>query len=306
MSTVGLPQAFSRRVVGAFGVPGADWLRRLPSILDDISSRWSIALGDPFADMQYNYVAPAVRDDGAEAVLKIGVLRRELTAEIAALRAFNGCGAVQLLDAEPELGALLLERLRPGEAVLHLEDDEAATRSALRVMRRLWTSGLPEDGFPTVAEWAQGLRRLRDRFDGKTGPFPRSLVERAEASFRELLASMSEPTLLHGDLHHWNILSAEREPWLAIDPKGVIGEPAYEVGAWLRNPFPDILSLPNPVSLLARRVDQFVEGTGFVRDRIVAWAFAQTVLSAWWSFEDSDGDWKDWLTCAELFTKPGR
>ncbi len=305
MGTVSLPDAFSRRVVGAFGVPGADWLRRLPSILDTISSRWSIALGDPFPDMAYNYVAPAIQDDGTEVVLKVGASRQELLTEIAALRAFDGCGAVLLLDAVPELGALLLERLRPGEAVLHREDDESATRIALEVMRRLWKPAPRDGGFPAVADWTKGLTRLRDRFDGETGPFPRNLIERAEALFRDLLASMSERVLLHGDLHHWNILSAEREPWLAIDPKGVIGEPAYEVGAWLRNPFPDILGLSDPAALLARRIDQFVEGTGFSKDRLVAWGFAQAVLSAWWSFEDGDENWRNWLACSELFAKLG-
>ncbi len=303
MNTVSLPEAFSQRVTGAFGVAGADWLRRLPSVLDDIGSRWSITLDDPFEGMAYNYVAPGIRHDGSEVVVKIGVPRQELFAEIASLRAFNGCGAVQLLKAAPDVGALLLERLRPGQAVLHLEDDESATRIALEVMHRLGRSRPHDGGFPTVADWAQGLRKLRERFDGETGPFPPSLIERAEALFRELLTSMSEPTLLHGDLHHWNILSAEREPWLAIDPKGVIGEPAYEIGAWLRNPFPDILRLPNPANLVARRIDQFVEGADFSKDRLLSWGFAQAVLSAWWSFEDSDENWQDWLACAELFAK---
>src|SRR5438128_12681264 len=95
-----------------------------------------------------------------------------------------------------------------------------------------------------------------------------ALLEEAETLYAELSASMAEPVLLHGDLHHDNILSATRQPWLAIDPKGLIGEPAYEVGAWLRNPLPQLLHMPQPGRILARRVDQFAEELGLERTRV--------------------------------------
>jgi len=97
---------------------------------------------------------------------------------------------------------------------------------------------------------------------------------------------MAESVLLHGDLHQDNILSAEREPWLAVDPKGVIGEPVFETGALLRNFWPDILSIPNPKSLMARRIDQLSAELGFDRERIYDWGFSQAVLSVLWSIED--------------------
>ncbi len=239
----GLSETFSHRIVGAFGEEGVLWLQHLPSILDSLTSRWAITIMDPFEDMAYNFVAPAIREDGSEVVVKVGVPHRELRTEIAALRIFNGRGVARLVEALPESGAFLLERLEPGDPVLHLGDDESATSIASEVMRQLWKSGVQEGEFPSVSDWASGLQKLRDRFDGGTGPFSKSLIETAESLFRDLLSSMDEVTLLHGDLHHWNILSAEREPWLAIDPQGVIGEPAYEVGAWLRNPFPYILKM---------------------------------------------------------------
>jgi streptomycin 6-kinase len=169
------------------------------------------------------------------------------------------------------------------------------------VMRRLREADMPEGFFPSVEDWSKGLLRLRARFDGGTGPFPKHLIEAAECLFLELLASMDESTLWHGDLHHWNILSAEREPWLAIDPKGVIGEPAYEVGAWLRNPFPSILEELHPERVIARRLDQFVEELGFDRDRMLGWGLVQSVLAAWWSFEEDDEGWRLWLKCATMF-----
>ena len=93
-------------------------------------------------------------------------------------------------------------------------------------------------------------------------------------------------------------MSAAREPWLAIDPKGVIGEPEYEVGAFLRS---HLLSQTQPERLLTRRADQFADELGFDRGRILGWGLAQAVLAAWWSFEDSGQVWDDAITCAELF-----
>lgn len=122
-------------------------------------------------------------------------------------------------------------------------------------MRRLKRSSPDSHSFSSVSDWAKGFERLRDQFDGRTGPFPERVIDRAEGLVHEFLDSMSDVVVLHGDLHHWNILSAKREPWLALDPKGVMGEPEYEVDAWLRNPFPQILDTPQPKEMISRRVD---------------------------------------------------
>jgi streptomycin 6-kinase len=153
-----------------------------------------------------------------------------------------------------------------------------------------------------VANWAQGLADLRCEFDGGSGPFPPNLVSLAEQLFAELLATAAPSMLLHGDLHHYNILSARRQPWLAIDPKGVCGEPAYEVGAWLHNPF-DLLQRPQPDRLLARRVTIFSEMLGIETERLAGWGMAQAVLSAWWSYEDHGHSWEPALACAELLAR---
>jgi streptomycin 6-kinase len=335
---VSLPDQFARAMVEVHGAAGAEWLSELPIRIAACARRWSLTVLPPFAPLSYNYVAPAVRADGAPVVLKLGVPNPELTtaiappvAEIAALRLCHGQGIVQLLDADPEQGALLLERLTPrraarvpGTALSRLADDEQATSIAARVMRQIWQPVPPEHSFPTVARWALGLARLRQQFRGATGPFPTRLVEEAEALFAELIGSMAEPVLLHGDLHHDNILTAARQPrltrrplWLALDPKGLVGEPAYEVGALLRNPAheppdaaPQLLAQPQPGRILARRVDQLAEELGFDRARLRGWGLAQAatggalaVLSAWWSFEDHGQGWEWSLTCAELLAE---
>jgi len=296
-----VPNNFARTIVELYGARGLEWLDRLPSIIADCAQRWSLTVGAPFEPLSYNYVAPAVRPDGLDVVLKIGVPNPELLTEIEALRLFDGQGIVQLLEADCDQGLLLLERFKPGVPLSSLDDDEQATSIAVQVMRRLWKPApLPEHPFPTAARWAAGLGRLRERFDGGTGPLPGRLVEAAETLFTELISSMAEPMLLHGDLHHQNILAAERQPWLALDPKGLVGEPAYEVGALLRNPMPQLLAEPRPGRILARRLDQLAEELGFDRARLLGWGVAQAVLSAWWSLEDHGHGWEPGIACAEI------
>jgi len=192
--------------------------------------------------------------------------------------------------------------LEPGTPLTALceTDDAAATSAASSVMRKLWRTPHAGHAFPTVADWGEGFRRLRGRFGGGTGPFPRALVEEAETLFRELLESSAEPVLLHGDLHHGNVLAAAREPWLAIDPKGLVGEPAYEVGALLRNPLPQLFDWPRPVRVAERRIAQLSEELGFDRERVRGWGLAQAVLSGWWTFEDTGAGGGAGVAVAEI------
>jgi streptomycin 6-kinase len=320
-----LPSSLVRTITGLYPADGESWLRGLPTLLTEIAERWGLDLSGPFAGLSFHYVAPAVRRaDGLPVVLKVGVPSdTELPREAEALRFYNGRGMARLLDTDLERGALLLERVQPGttlaDTITDAATDESATRVAARVMRRLWRTlplaWRPGAGttlpFPTAADWALGMERLRAEFAGGAGPFPPALVEEAESLFRDLLASESETVLLHGDLHHFNILAGREtraaaggDSWLAIDPKGLIGEPAYEAGALLRNPMPLLLSLPEPQRVTARRLDVLTEELGLPRERLCGWGMAQAVLSAWWCWEDgADEDcWKPALRCAELLS----
>lgn len=297
-----LPDPFARAMVELYGEAGAAWLEGLPGLLAGCAERWALKIDPPFA-LSYNYVAPAIRADSSPAVLKVGYPCRELMTEIAALRILDGRGIARLLEVDPEAGALLLERLEPGNALDPLPDDGAATAIAADVMRRLWRPAPAEHSFPTTADWARGFERLRSEFAGGTGPFPAPLVEEAEALFAELLASAAEPALLHGDLHHGNILAAGPGSWRAIDPKGLVGEPAYEAGALLRNPLPDLLRWPDPGRVQARRLDILAERLDLDRTRLRAWGLAQAVLSAWWSYEDHGHGWEPAIACAELLAR---
>lgn len=293
-----IPEDFAQRMIEVYGAAGEAWLRQLPALLVECADRWTLTIDPPFA-LSYNYVAPAMRADGSAVVLKVGFPSRELMSELDALRLYDGRGICRLLDANRDRGALLLERITPGTPLADLDDDEQRTRIAAQVMRQLWCPAPPDHSFPTVATWAAGMGRLRARFNGTTGPLPTQLVEQAESLFGKLLGSMGAPVLLHGDLHHWNILAADRQPWLALDPKGLVGEREYEVGAMLRNPLPWLLAQPNPDQILARRIAILAEELGFDRMRLVGWGVAQAVLSAWWMIEDHGYGWEESIACAE-------
>lgn len=287
-------------VSNTFGPAGEQWLADLPQTVAAAVRRWELTAVRPFPNLSYSFVAQAMTPDGVEVVLKLGVPNRELSSEIEALAFFDGRGAAQLLAADAEAGMLLLQALQPGHTLLPLclADDERATRAAAQVMRRLWQPAPIQHNLPTVADWGRGFARLRDRFDGGTGPLPPGMVARAEATFAEYLAAPQTAVLLHGDLHHLNIL-AHSSSWLAVDPKGLIGEAAYEAGALLRNPLPHILVWPGRGQTIARRAAILAEMLGLDRERVLDWAFAQIMLSIWWSIEDNDPHWANTLPLAE-------
>ena len=264
-----------------------------------MSDRWRIKTGDPFPGST-SYVAPGVDEAGVEVVLKLAARGPEVLAEIHALRAYAGGASVRLLDCDEARGGLLLERLRPGASLASLQDDEQATRIAAGVIRDLWRPLPAGHSFPSAADWFADLKKLRERFGGGAGPFPLRLVEMAEAESRDLLSSQEPPLLLHGDLHHYNILSAERRPWVAIDPKGLAAEPAYEGGALLRNPTPRLFT---NLDIQRRRIKVLAEELTLDSQRIKAWAIAQGVLAAWWSYEDGEPDWEAFLECAEMLAR---
>ena len=280
-----LPAVFVRNVLGVYGEPdGRAWLDALPDLLADVADRWELRLGEPYP-LSFNYVARATRADGTPAVLKLTPPAGELRFEVTALRHFGGSGAVRLLAADGRAGAARLERAEPGELLTALQarDDEAATRVAAEVGIRLHRP--PSEPLRTVEDWARAaFGWLRGRYGGGTGPLPAELLDRAEAEHAELVASSGPPVLLHGDLHHDNILTSDRG-WLAIDPHGVLGEPAYEAGPLLRNPI-GLGARPDLETVLARRVPVLAEAYGVAAERIRGWGRAHGAVSVIWSHED--------------------
>ena len=296
-----LPADFLRNIRGAFGEEGNQWLLKLPSLLAYAADKWNLTIGAPML-LSYNYVTSAKRADGTAVVLKIGVPNREFISEMSALRYFNGDGCVRLLEADAENYMFLLERLDPGEMLVSLDDDEIRTHIACDVMTHLWRP-VPE-GLPLIqlSEWFAGLENLRPKYSGGTGPFSPMLFERVESLLPDLFSDSHPPVLIHGDFHHFNILSSGRG-WLAIDPKGVIGPPEYECGPLLVNPIPNFPYLPDAIQLTGRRIAILSERLGFTRERIRDWGLCHAILSAWWDISDENPGAEYSLACAEVITK---
>ena len=294
------PGSCASRIVDIHGDAGREWLARLPETLSACADRWSLEVLPPFEDLSYNYVTPAVTADGKHVVIKAGVPSQELAREIEALRVFDGCGIAQFVDADVGLGVMILERLQPGEPLADIDDDEALTPAAVQVMRQLWTPAPTDHNNATVSNWAGDLHDLRALFGADCGPFPRDLVDTAQGLFAELLDPAGEGTLIHGDPHPQNILSARRRPWLAIDPKGVVGDPLYDVATFACS-LPRLPGAPEARRALARRVDQLAEELELDRQLIARWGLAQSVLSGWWMYEDHGGGWEGTFARARLF-----
>ena len=269
-------------------------------MITDASSRWELTEIQPVPDLSYNFV-PFARQGNEEVVLKIGVPDRELVSEMTALHLFNGQGAVRMLQVDSARGMFVLERLKPGDRLVALEDDQQATHIAADVMLKLWRPAPLEKSLIKLSDWFEGFHRLRSHFHDGTGPLDQKLVEEAEGAVKDFFAEDYKPVLIHGDLHHFNILSSARG-WLAIDPKGVIGPAAYEVGPLLINPRDKLLSGSNPKLRMKKRIDILSERLGFERQRIRLWGLAHAVLSAWWSLEDNE-NWKNSMACAAIFAQ---
>jgi streptomycin 6-kinase len=217
--------------------------------------------------------------DAEPVVLKV---RKALAMSGAAgLRAFAG-GVARVI--EHDAGALLLERIAPGDSLVGLVlagRDGEATDALADVIRALAPRD-PPAGCPTVTDWGAGFARYVDE---RRGGIQSDLVRHAAALYSDLCETQRCARLLHGDLHHYNVLSAGDRGWLAIDPKGVVGELEYEIGAALRNPIehPDLFTAR---AIVKRRLERLAAVLPINFKRALGWTFAQAVLSALWEAED--------------------
>jgi streptomycin 6-kinase len=290
-----LPADFIYRITNTLGVTGKQWLAALPSLIEKTESRFKIKIGGHLPRLSYHYVTLAKHVNGEAIIVKFGAPTQDWQQEIHTLEFMQGAGVVKIIAYEPENRVALLEKLCPGEMLSTLDDDEAATAIAAILMQKIWRAINPQHSFPTTSQWFARLDKLHDLPKN----FPHGFINKAKHIAAELHQEKRPEVLLHGDLHHFNILSAKREPWLAIDPKGVVGEREYEIGAFLRNPIPDIVTNMNTKKILANRVDYFAELLNFDKPRIRAWGFAQAVLAAVWAWDEKINDWDIFLKCAE-------
>lgn len=240
----------------------ADWLASLPQIVEDLSERWALRIGRSYERPRaggVGWAARVTRADGTKAVLKVNIPHQEALYEAAGLELIAGDGAVTLLEAAPEHFALLLERLEPGAPLWELPDEDGIPIAA-NVLQRIWRP-VPE-GYPF------------DRLADYATEWAKTLPGEWAAVATELVSSMGEEVLLHQDFHQGNVLSAEREPWLAIDPKPLVGEREFDTASLLRDRRWEI-----DLGVVRRRFDTLAELLELDRERMRAWGVVQAL--AW-------------------------
>jgi len=295
-----LPPEIVEMNLAANGEAGRAWLASLPGLVAELSARWSLSVGHPYTGGHVAYTAPANRADGTRAVLKLTFVDVETRYEGEALRFWTGEGAVRLLAEDGDAGALLLERLEPGVPLLEHSDRNEAVSIACGVLRRLWRQAPEGHPFMLVDELVAGIaERLAGDWERHGRPFERRLLDEALALCAWLTEPTETPVLANRDFHLGNVLSAAREPWLAIDPKPLVGARAFDTGHLARSLFPDELHGPGVRRLLGRLADELEVDV----ERVRAWALLRSVDNALWELEtgSEDCDWD--IECAHLLAE---
>ena len=255
---------------------GAAWLDDLPSVVDTIAARWGLDVGPAYADSHVSLTAPARRVDGTAVVLKVQFPHPEAVHEADALRRWNGDGAVLLLDHDDEHHALLLERCDPGTHLAAI-DPGPALDVLIALLPRLWIPA--SDPFISLAdEAARWSAQLPGSYTAAGEPCERRLLEAAIEALQQLGPSQAEKVLLHQDLHADNVLAATREPWLAIDPKPIVGERAFAVAPIVRS-----WKLGHSRKDVLYRFDRLTAELNLDRDRARGWTIGQTLA---WAMSD--------------------
>lgn len=267
------PEAFVRATLGREGSAGRDWLRGLPATADRLAERWSLA---PDGAPRHGYVAtvwPVRRADGTPAVLKVTWPGPDQAPEGTALRAWAGDGAVRLLEQAPDDWGLLLERAHDSDLVREPLDEAVTTIG--RLLARLHTAPVPND-LPrlasTSARWVNELPGLWRRAGLD---WERRLLDQALDTCRDLGDDVPD-RVLHVDLHFENVLAADREPWLVIDPKGLAGDPAFESPAVLWNRVEEYAGAAD----VRVRMHRWCDAAGVDRERARRWAVARMLDDA--------------------------
>ncbi|MET9338388.1 aminoglycoside phosphotransferase family protein [Nonomuraea sp. NPDC003804] len=306
---IGIPEAFARSTVEREGEAGAAWLAELPSIVDRLLERWGCAPDGQVLHGGVGVIVPVRRRDERTAVLKVSFPHPGNVHEPDAFAAWGGRGAVLLHERDDERFAMLLERVRTS-TLAEVDDGDEVVTVAGRLSRRLAVPAPP--GLPRLREQADAWEeQLGKDAEELTHTLSRRVVDTAVATVREL-GRVQPDVLIHGDLHAGNILRADREPWLAVDPKGYVGDPAYDGGTLLKSRALTFLDADDVRKAVVRTLDVFAEAAELDRERVRRWAQFHAVQAAFWGRRHGfriarGGSWLDRLTefadrMAELLT----
>ncbi|MGW0769978.1 aminoglycoside phosphotransferase family protein [Streptomyces sp. NPDC002676] len=292
-----VPETFARSTVEREGEPGSVWLAELPGIVEELLGSWGCVPDGPVMHGGVGVIVPVRSRDDVAAVVKVSFPHPGNVHEPDAFAAWGGRGAVLLHERDDERFAMLLERV--GTSTLaEVEDGDEVVTIAGRLSHRLAVPAPP--GLPRLREQADAWEeQLRKDADELTHTMSRDAVDAALATVRELGRAQPD-TLVHGDLHARNILRADREPWLAVDPKGCAGDPAYDAGTLLKSRALTLLAANDMRKAVDRILDVYTEAAEVDRSRARRWAQLHAVQAAFWGRRHGfrrarTGPGRDWL-----------
>ncbi|HXF90933.1 MAG TPA: aminoglycoside phosphotransferase family protein [Candidatus Nitrosotenuis sp.] len=267
---------FENNIINLYGDLGKLWLADLPNIIAQLTHKWSLTKLTLVQNLTYSYVLFGFQGN-LPITLKLALNENALNQEAEALKAFAGFGAIRLL--EQEKGALLLERAIPGTSLKTYfpDQEEEAIHITCDIMKKLHCAPFPQSVFPHIQQWLEVLDKEWD--------IPSPFLQKSRDLRDHLLKTSPKNVLLHGDLHHDNILAHHNE-WIAIDPKGVVGDHVYDVAAFIRNPIPDLLEKNGAYDLIKNRIIKFAQTLNIDDKRVHDWCFVQSVLAWIWALED--------------------
>ncbi|NWQ39650.1 hypothetical protein MLOOGBEN_02915 [Bacillus sp. EB106-08-02-XG196] len=290
-----IPIEFQNKIINAFGSDGKAWVQTLESTVQTYLEQWDLTSEGPVTNLSYNYVIKVRDSKGTPYILKLGVPNFDTHNEMVTLQAYNGEGCAKLMKSDPKNGVMLLERLVPGTMLSEETDEMIVLENYIKVWKAI-RRPIPDGTLtPSLTHWFEGLKRYRE-----TGDVQISMehVQLAEEFFQQVMESSEGPELLHGDLHHENILYSEQKGWMAIDPKGVAGDTYFDVVSFLIN---QLDSKAQPKNILKLRVDTISEQMGLDLPRLLKASIALGTLYACWGIEDQDPDWTKTYQCVKWF-----
>ncbi|MFC1660123.1 aminoglycoside phosphotransferase family protein [Gemmatimonadota bacterium] len=302
-----LPPDFVDRINTVHGERGRVWLADLPRRLTEACERFGLRELEVFPDLSHHVVARAETHEGRPVVVKAGPGREELAAEACALDAFGPTRAVDVLARWPEEGILLLEEVLPG----HRLSEQVTEAEAAEVLGGLMAEGWPTPEGASMCysseDWMKGLREYASWGGRERQLIDPVMAERALRLLDDLEQSKERDRVLHGDLHYDNVLLSEDRGYLVIDPKGVIGDPAFYLGYLVTRPEPRGKDHPSLREAVSLRLAVLPSVTGEDPKRVTDHAFVAGVLSAVWALEDGSLAWRAVLEAARLVRDaPGR
>ncbi|WP_028922623.1 aminoglycoside phosphotransferase family protein [Pseudonocardia acaciae] len=264
---------------------GRDWIAALPRQAAEFLDRWQLRPEGPTWHGMASLVLPVTRADGVPAALKLQRVTDETEGVALGLLTWDGDGIVRVLDHDPDTGTILLERLDETRPLTAVADDTEALRILAGLLARLVAVPAPP-----------GLRRLGDIAAAMLDQVPHAVPTLSDPAQRRLARAcasavaelVGEPgdRLLHWDLHYENVLAAEREPWLAIDPVPLAGDPCFELMPALHNRWDEVVATGDVRGAVLRRFDQLTEALGLDRQRARGWTLGRVLQNTLWDIED--------------------